>query len=190
MGRDRFNTAEPTIARDALLSAVAGDRNVFPFQSWAVNNRFDYPPAAGQFFCQCESAAEAFFVRPFTQRQGVEFREEARKPGDTAANSIAVVATLGDVEVALQVRCALFRLDVVARRGAFQLAIEVDGMTHHRLTDEQIAADYIRQRRIVALGYTVVRFTAREAFANADECWRQIDAILASRTTSRSPRGG
>lgn len=172
--RPRFGS-DPTIAREALIS-WANPQRAFAFQSWAMANHFIYPAESLGFFCQCGSAAEAFFVRPFVLRVGVSFESA---PDGTPP----WVASVGELRVSLQVPCALYRLDVVVQRAAFRLAVEVDGLTYHRQTAEQIAADYIRQRRIVVSGYTVARFTAQEAFSDPDECWRQIDLIVAAHTS-------
>ena len=88
---------------------------------------------------------------------------------------------MGDVLLTLQVRCAGFRIDAVVSDATTQLAVEIDGMAFHHRTKEQVAADYLRQRRIVVKGYTVIRFTAQEVFGDAAECWRQVRAILAAR---------
>lgn len=81
----------------------------------------------------------------------------------------------------LQVRAANYWVDAVVADSRSSLAIEIDGIAFHHRSKEQIAADYIRQRRIVLVGHTVIRFTAQEALGNPNECWRQIGAILAKR---------
>jgi len=55
-------------------------------------------------------------------------------------------------------------------------------MGFHHMKAEQVAADYVRERRLVLVGCTVIRFTAQEVFSNPHECWRQVDAILEART--------
>jgi len=131
-----------------------------------VANRFEYPDGSFHLFAQCGSAAEAYFLRPFVSRPGAVFQDRG--------------VCVGDVQVVLQVSCALSRIDFVVSRGAFRLAIEVDGMGFHHANAEQVAADYLRERRIVCAGYTVIRFTAQEAFSNPSECWRQVDEILSA----------
>lgn len=147
--------------RGAFLVKVgeAMNERAFPFESWASANRFTYPDDAAPLLRQCGSAAEAFFVRAYFTRSW---------PGDRPA-------------LALQVPCLGFRIDAVVTAGRTALAIEVDGMGFHHRSRERVAADYLRERRIVAKGYTVIRFTAQEVFATADECWRQVDVILAAR---------
>lgn len=136
----------------------------FPFVSWAASVRFAYPIEARPFLTACGSAAEAFLVRPFLCRTGVVYD--------------GAVARCGRDVLRLQEPAGRYRLDAVVRRGSFRLAIEVDGMAFHHRSREQVADDYLRQRRIVCMGYTVIRFTAQEAFADPEECWRQINAIL------------
>lgn len=150
-----------------LGDALAGEER-FPFRSWAASTRFKYPKAAEDILAECGSAAEAWFIRPFCLRPGFCHGE-----GRTAA--------AGDVTIELQARAATYLIDVVVRRGDFALAVEIDGLQYHTRTGEQVARDYVRERRIVLVGYTVIRFTAQEAFAKSDECWRQIDAILERR---------
>lgn len=141
----------------------------FYFSAWAAANAFDYPPAAKNFLSFCGSAAEAFFARPFTQRDGARFGIDDG------------VAVAGDLELKLQERCAGYWIDAVVTDLTSHLAIEIDGAAWHHRTREQLMADYARQRRIVLKGYTVVRFTAHEAFSDPDECWRQVELILAAR---------
>jgi len=160
----------PTLAGEIAAGVIEG-RPRFPFISWAQQNRFAHPEWAVPFLRNCGSAAEAYLVRPFLLREG------ARLVGDQ------VVA--GDTRLALQVRVRSFRVDLVAYRGDMALAIEVDGMGFHHRSSDQVARDYLRERRIVFSGYTVIRFTAVEAFRDSAECWRQIDAILTSRAVAR-----
>ncbi|WP_426037067.1 endonuclease domain-containing protein [Brevundimonas sp. DC300-4] len=55
---------------------------------------------------------------------------------------------------------------------ALRPVIEIDGGVHER--DDVVLRDYVRQTEIVALGWTVVRFTNETALA---EPWRIDDAI-------------
>lgn len=158
----------PVVAREALLEAVNPDRPPFPFQSWAMANRFEYPAAFRGFFCRCASAAEAYFIRPFLTREGVVALGDGR-------------AQYRDTVLNVAVPCRRYVIDAVVEKGAFKLAIEIDGLDYHHRNAQQIAADYVRERRVVLLGYTVIRFTSREVFFTPDECWRQIDAIMEAR---------
>lgn len=168
----------PTVAREALNNVGVTGREPFPFESWAAANRFDYPREALAFLCKCESAAEAFLAR-----------EVARAPGVFCGpDGEAGVATFENdrlFSVHLQVRALASRIDFVAflDQPTFRLAVEIDGIGFHHRSADQIRKDYVRERRLVALGYAVIRFTAQEVFATPAECWRQINAIVSSRRT-------
>jgi hypothetical protein len=82
----------------------------------------------------------------------------------------------------LNVPAKLYYIDLVAWRGDFRLAIEVDGYAFHHHTPAQVADDDLRQRRLVLFGYTVIRFGAREVFRDPTACWRQVEAIIERRT--------
>ena len=158
----------PTLVGEVIPSAIDGLPLPFPFKAWATHNRFAYPLDAGQFLTHCGSAAEAFFARPFTQRANVAY------PRDN-------VAVSGRLTLELQVRCAAYSIDAVVATQRESLAIEIDGMAWHHMSRDQVRADYLRERRLVLKGHTVIRFTAQEVFAGPDECWRQVEAIFASR---------
>ena len=88
---------------------------------------------------------------------------------------LAGFAALG-VAVEQQVEIGAYRLDfafVDAR-----VAVEVDGHAFHDRTPEQAQRDRARDRELVARGWTPLRFTAREVFADAPGCTRQVAAIL------------
>lgn len=143
----------------------------FPFASWAAANRFEYPADARTFLSQCGSAAEAFFAREFCRRDGVTYMD------DGAAMAAGIVVTL-------QARAGRYRIDALVGNASTTIAVEIDGLAFHRQDAAQVAADYLRQRRIVALGFPVVRFTADEVFRSPVECWRQIESILSQRKIS------
>lgn len=154
----------PVLAGEAVSGAITG-RPTFPFRSWAANAHFKYLPQAEYFFASCGSAAEAYFIRPFTLRAGFAATDNTR-------------ASAGGVSVELQARCGQYYIDALISDPFLSLAVEIDGIGFHQRAKEQVARDYLRERRIVLRGYPVIRFTAQEAFAGPDECWRQIDAIL------------
>lgn len=104
-----------------------------------------------------------------------------RKP-DTRIDPIRNVWTNGDITLELQAPCRMYRIDLLVMRGDWKLAIEVDGAEWHQSSELQVQADYLRQRRIVASGYRVIRFTAREIFRDARECWRQVEASLGGKS--------
>jgi REase_MTES_1575 len=162
--------AFPTLVGEVVRAEYQQDiesLRAFPFASWAANNSFVYDSAALPLFRRCGSAAEAFFLRPFTRRPGFGVEGQA---------GVAPPLTLR-----LQVPCGQYLIDAVVTDGRSAIAIEVDGIAFHHRSGEQLAADYLRQRRMVLRGHTVIRFTAPEVFRNAVECWRQVDAILTAR---------
>ena len=165
--REAFGSL-PTIASEMVGNMNVGGEAIpfFPFVSWSVSNGFKYPLEAIQMLKDCGSAAEAFFLRELAGR-GAEFAgREAMYRGHA---------------VRIQQPCRKYRLDVTVTGQSIRLAIEIDGIGFHHRASAQIAADYLRERRIVAAGYTVIRFTWAEAVGDPAECWRQVDAILDSR---------
>lgn len=164
---ERTRAEFPMLAGDVIRAGMKGGDVFFPFRSWAAAQRFAYPADAENFLAECQSAAEAYFARPFVLRAGVEYPEPR-------------VARAGELELRLQVNVANYRVDFVLECRVARLAIEIDGMAFHHRFREQIAQDYLRQRRIVLRGYPVIRFTAQEVFSDPNECWRQIDSIMAS----------
>ena len=158
-----------TASYPRLIGEIIGDsygveERQFPFVAWAGTNGFKYPEAAKGFLRNVGSAVEAYFARAFAERPGVEF--------------VGRRAYTKDYMLELQVRCLSYRIDAVVCDETTCLAIELDG--HHR-AKEQVAADYMRQRRITLKGYSIIRFTAQEVLRSPAECWRQVEAILASR---------
>lgn len=163
----------PVLIGEVIPAALgAKDERFFPLRAWALCARFEYPIEAEGFLGRCGSAAEAFFARPFTLRPDVEYPR-------------GKLAVAGLYSLELQVPCAGYRIDAVLNDSSTSLAIEIDGMAFHSRSKEQVANDYLRQRRIVLKGHTVIRFTAREVFQSPEECWRQVEAILAARRQSQ-----
>lgn len=165
--RERIKGSMPLLVGDLVAPTFFEHKgpSYFPVQSWAVNNGFRIHEETMPFLRVCGSAAELFFAREFAQR-----------PGVTCTNGVATARDGTRCE--LQARVASYSVDAVVTRDRFRLAVEIDGIGFHQRSADQIGADYIRQRRIVCAGYTVVRFTAAEAFKDPGECWRQIDIIL------------
>jgi very-short-patch-repair endonuclease len=166
---DRF----PFLIHETMRAKDVFGRQPFPFRSWASANRFAYRPESLPFLLACQSAPEAFFARAFAERPSATFEDR--------------IARADGVVVELQARAGLYRLDAAVSTRDVRLAIEVDGLSFHVRKADQVTADYLRQRRIVCAGFVVVRFTAQEVFANAAECWRQVDAILAARAHTPLP---
>lgn len=164
-GSEFPEVSEGRTARGGLTRV--GDDKAFPFESWARDNAYPYQPAWLPALKLCGSVAEVFFLRPLLERDGVTVEGKE--------------IHCGPVRVTLQHDVKGYRVDVLIEDGTTRLAVEVDGLAFHHRSREQIAKDYLRQRRIVARGYTVIRFTFYEVSGDAAECWRQIDAILSIR---------
>lgn len=133
------------------------------------NLKLEVPEHIHPVLLNCGSAAELNFVGEFAMRDGCGVLDHR-------------ALRCGATDVRLQHRVNGYRVDLMAERKGFMLAIEVDGMGWHHMTPEQVAADYLRERRLVLVGCSVVRFTAAEVFRDRQECWRQVDAILEART--------
>jgi very-short-patch-repair endonuclease len=148
---------------------IFGDQEVsgFPFRAWATSTRFEYPAEAQAFVERVGSAVEAVFAREFIRQYSPDFTGH--------------VAIADQFQLELQAACGRYRIDALATTETLSLAIEIDGLGFHRANKDQVAKDYLRQRRIVAKGHTVIRFTAQEALKNPGECWRQVDAIIKER---------
>jgi very-short-patch-repair endonuclease len=136
-----------------------------PFVSWASSVGFTYPSRAARMLARTGSAAEAYFIRELFEY------DDTYCDGDGYAH-------VDDVTVAVQVPCSCYRIDATAEQDGWRLAIEVDGLAFHHRTQEQVAADYARQRRILCAGYIVARFTAKEAIRKPAECWPDVFDIL------------
>lgn len=168
--RDGF----PSPVGAVLQNMDVGLKDRFPFFWWAAGAKFDYPAGAKHLFAKCGSAAEAFFFRPFTEMDGASFT--------------ATSAKTPSLELIPQLVVGKHRVDFALHGASVRFAIEIDGLSFHQRTAAQVEADYIRARRVIALGYTVVRFTAGEAFGDAIECWKQLDAIICNRRGIAAPR--
>jgi len=155
--------------RIPMLHGEISSTGQFPFYSWSVDTAFRYPPEALDTLSRCGSAAEAYFLRALFSRPELVTDPKLVYRG---------------LEVRIQHPCRKYRLDVAILAPVVPLAIEIDGIAFHHRSAEQVAEDYLRQRRIAASGYSVIRFTAQEAFGQPDECWNQVDHILAARTAA------
>lgn len=169
----RYSRSGPSLIGEVLAGMDGSHRPFFPFVEWAKANSFKYPPAAKELLRNCGSAAEAFFAQPFTLREGVEYCDRR--------------AFTKDWMLELQLPCARYYIDAAVSHGKMSLAIEIDGMGFHHKSKQQVAADYLRERRIVQQGYTVIRFTAQEVFSDPAECWRQVEAIFTARRKGYKP---
>lgn len=79
-----------------------------------------------------------------------------------------------------QVKVGKYRGDfgIVSDSRGFQLIVEVDGYEYHDATRDSIEADKQRDRKLVAAGWVVVRFTGREVHRFPAECAEEVISIL------------
>jgi very-short-patch-repair endonuclease len=59
-----------------------------------------------------------------------------------------------------------------------KLAIEIDGHEFHEKTKQQAARDRARERSIVREGYTIMRYTGSEVFANPRKCVQEVASLI------------
>lgn len=162
--------SQPTLAGFVSQDTAPHATRVIRVRDWLRSmGHSNVPPKILDVLAWCDSAAELRFAWVV-----------ANLPGGQALGDRTLV--LDDVTLELQYAVGSYRIDCVAHVTGFSLAIEIDGMPFHHATDEQVAADNLRQRRVIArTGFPVVRFTAREALTQPEECWRQVAAILDTR---------
>jgi len=132
---------------------------------WLRRMGVDLPGAFAPLLARCESGPEARFLWEFCTRPGV------RLPCDELVG-------VPPLAVFPQYRWTRYRLDFYLDDGRRTLGVEIDGLAFHNTTADQVAADYARQRAIVAGLCPVMRFTAREATGDPAGCWSEIDAYL------------
>lgn len=99
-----------------------------------------------------------------------------------------------EFEIIPQNIIGIYKVDFVVRRNADNsnppqpiphreknFVIEIDGYEYHK-TKEQREHDYKRERYLLNMGYTVIRFTGTEIFLSCRECAleaiRMIDQIV------------
>jgi len=58
------------------------------------------------------------------------------------------------------------------------VGIEVDGFDYHDRTPEQAERDRARDRALMAAGWVVLRFAAREVIRDADACVQEVLRFL------------
>ncbi len=62
-----------------------------------------------------------------------------------------------------------------------KIAVEIDGHNFHEKTVKQSTRDKSRDRRLAGDGWTTLRFTGSEVFANATECVAEVLKLLHAR---------
>lgn len=125
---------------------------------------------------KCESPIEQLFA--LSLKDGVE----------QLRNSLYVFGADCDVNFYPQkqivVRDKKYRVDfvlsVTSSEQSKEYVVECDGHNFHEKTKEQAARDRERERRLMSLGYTVIRFTGSEIWKDPSKCVRQLMDIVNS----------
>lgn len=71
-----------------------------------------------------------------------------------------------------------YRVDFAVIGYGVKIVVEVDGHDFHERTKEQAQRDKKRDRDLQAEGWSVLRFTGSEIYADADRCAREIMAMV------------
>lgn len=83
-----------------------------------------------------------------------------------------------------QVQVGAYRVDFLFASNPFAnfhpllIAVECDGHEFHEKTKEQARRDKARDRELLTIGVTVVRFTGSEIWADAGKCAEQVLDLL------------
>jgi very-short-patch-repair endonuclease len=134
-------------------------------------NDLNLPEGSLELLTRCESPAEAALLRALLRRPDITvFPSFLKWQGAT---------------VRMQHQVWQYRIDFALKAPGISLAIEVDGVTFHSTSQPALAKDYLRQRRITYSGYTFVRFTARDVFRDAGQCWADVAHIMSRRAQVR-----
>lgn len=81
-----------------------------------------------------------------------------------------------------------YRLDLAILDGERKLDIEVDGEQYHRNWDgELVRRDRIRNRRLIELGWDVMRFWVYEVRDNLDGCCERIEKWVLATRSGKAP---
>lgn len=83
-----------------------------------------------------------------------------------------------------QVQIGRYRVDFVLEKDGQELIIEADGHDYHERTKQQAAHDRSRDRWFVSQGYTVMRFTGSEIWADANQCAAECKAHFMDKAPS------
>jgi hypothetical protein len=82
------------------------------------------------------------------------------------------------VKICPQHEIGNLRVDFLIMAGKYRVAVEIDGHDFHEKTKEQVTRDKRRERRLVALGYQVMRFSGSEIFHDASGCADEVLSML------------
>ena len=91
----------------------------------------------------------------------------------------------GDFHPIPQVEIGDYRVDFAIQ--GYEIAIELDGHDYHK-TKEQRTADAKRDRTLVSLGWTVLRFTGSEIWQDAAACAMELHGMWSEREIERAQR--
>jgi len=113
---------------------------------------------------RCESPIERRFLIALLFRDAYSFEPVDGPP--------AIARDASGVVLSMQIPVEGRRIDfALTRRGAAaRLAIELDGFAYHGATPEQFARDKARERELVGLGWTFLRFSGREVNEDPSKC--------------------
>ena len=116
----------------------------------------------------------ALFYGRFLERDGV--------PPVLLSRDTQPLEGLDRVQIIPQLRIGVYRADfaiVHGRHGVFaRVVVECDGRDFHDRTQEQANHDRLRDRRLMAAGWPVLRFAGSEIASNVLSCASEIGAAL------------
>jgi very-short-patch-repair endonuclease len=115
----------------------------------------------------CESPIEKKLFEAFTL-SGVRWKRD----------QWGVKGFLGDVCIQPQYTIDQYRVDFLVEKGGKGWVIELDGHDFHEKTKDQASRDKRRDRFLIGKGYTVLRYTGSEVWANPDACAKEIFSLV------------
>lgn len=71
-----------------------------------------------------------------------------------------------------------YRIDILIEAETWRLAIECDGFDFHDRTKQQAAYDRARDRELILIGITTIRFTGSEIVHSAERCAEEAIRVL------------
>lgn len=134
------------------------------------------PLDVGTYEAMCESPPERELLRGvFTYGYG--------SPLDARSFAVQLPSGAGAV-VQPQRVVGGYRIDLALTAGPRRLAAEVDGFEHHDATPERAERDKGRQRALVAAGWVVVPFAAREVSRDPRRCALELLELASERRSA------
>lgn len=117
----------------------------------------------------CESPIETMMATGLLYAIGGDMYERAAGPCGEAVRPCCEIET--------QRRVGPYRVDIALIGQDVKVAIECDGHEFHEKTKEQAARDKARDRELISSGYTVLRFSGSEIWADPLGCAHQALGI-------------